>query len=54
MGKINSFYLATDDWVSKGTSLEKIEQREEQKSQMMKCMSEQDSSLADFSGVTNT
>lgn len=51
--KINSFYLVTDDWVSKGTSLEKIEQREEQKSQLMKCISEQDSSLGDFSGVTN-
>lgn len=53
LGKINCFYLATDDWLSKGTKFEKIEQREEQKAKMMQCISQQDQSLGDFSGVTN-
>lgn len=54
LSKINSFYLITDDWVPKGTSLEKIEQREEQKAPLMQCIQQQDASLGDFSGITNT
>ena len=54
IGKINCFYLATNEYFDKASALDKIEQRSDKIEKMKQFLETKDINLADFSGVTSS